>query len=84
MKVLKPKSVLEMYFCANRKKLNLWEKLALDKSAWIKACVYIYNIYTYYYTYIHIYIQYISIHIQYKHTQALSGDFQHACSKMHA
>ena len=49
--VLKSKSVLEMHFSAiwgpkfidlaNKtvKKLNLWEKTAVDKSAWIKACV---------------------------------------------
>ena len=45
---LKSKSVWEMHFpvilisifndLVNSKKLNLWEKMAVDKSAWIKAC----------------------------------------------
>ena len=26
---------------ANSKKLNLWEKMAVHKSAWVKACVHI-------------------------------------------
>ena len=26
---------------ANSKKLNFWEKTAVDKSAWIRACYYI-------------------------------------------
>ena len=36
---LKPESVSEMHFHANSKKLNLWEKPAVDKSACIKVCV---------------------------------------------
>ena len=39
MYALKPNSLLEMHFRANNKKLNLWEKTAVDKSAWIKACI---------------------------------------------
>ena len=46
---LKLKTVSEMHFpkiwrskftdlVNGKKKLNLWEKMAVDKSAWIKAC----------------------------------------------
>ena len=38
----------EMHFLANSKKTQSLEKMAVDKSAWIKACMYMY-IYIYIY-----------------------------------